>query len=332
MQIAVIIIGVCLVIALLMLRPLIKIRRTSSTTGKPPEPHRPELTHNLYRHVEVLSREIGSRSLQEYGKMKQAQTYIETFLREAGIFYEIQDYKVNGKSYGNVVVTLPGKKNPPQTIVVGAHYDTIPNTPGADDNASAVSLLLEMCRSLRDYAPDNTIKLVFFTLEEPPVFDTRNMGSYVFAKDAKKRNEDIKLMICLEMIGYYNNREKGQEFPLPLMNLFYPTTPDFVLVIGDIASKSLTVLTGDKIRQASGLQVKTLTVPRFFPGIKLSDHSSFWKNGYRAIMITDTGFYRNPNYHNSKDTIDTLDFDKITALYEGMVKTVKDLSRKEDIN
>ena len=328
MKIAVIVIGLCLVFAILIVRPLIKIRCTSSMTGEPPEAHRPQITHNLYRHVEVLSREIGSRSVHECGKLKQAQTYIETCLREYGMAGEAQDYTVNGKTYSNVVVTLPGTKNPPQTIVIGAHYDTVADTPGADDNASAVSLLLEICRALRGYSPDNTVKLVFFTLEEPPVYDTRNMGSYVFARDAKERDEDIKLMICLEMIGYYNHRGKGQEFPLPLMNLFYSPVPDFVLVIGDIASRKMVLLTGDTIGRASGLRVETLAVPQFFSGIKLSDHSSFWKNGYRAIMITDTAFYRNPNYHTSGDTIDTLDFNKMTALCEGMVQTVRAISRQ----
>ena len=126
--------------------------------------------------------------------------------------------------------------NPPETIIIGAHYDTILDTPGADDNASGVAVLLEMCRALHNDSPGKTIKLVFFTLEEPPVFDTEKMGSWIFARDARARGENIILMISLDMLGYYNDNEKRQQYPLPLMNLFFPTTPNFIVVAGDTPS------------------------------------------------------------------------------------------------
>jgi len=324
----IIVIGLILAIAIIILFPIIKIFHTSSVCRKPPEDHLPELTHNLYRHVAVLSKEIGSRSLKEYENISKAQNYIETFLQGICFPYELQSYVVNGKTYSNVIAALPGSDNPPQTIVIGAHYDTILDIPGADDNASAVAVLLEMCRALQNYSPGKTIKLVFFTLEEPPIFDTEKMGSWIFAKDAKKRGEEICFMISLDMLGYYSDKEKGQQFPLPLTNMFYPTTPNFILVVGDTSSRHMVTLTADKIRQACTLNVESLTVPRFFPGIKLSDNLSFWKMGYKALMITDTAFFRNPNYHTTKDVIDTLNFDKMTSLCEGLVAMTKDLSRQ----
>ena len=330
MEIAVIVIFAFLAIAILMARPLIKIRRMSSVTDRAPEPHKPQLTHNLYRHVRALAHQIGSRSLSEYDKLKEAQTYIETVLRESGIPYSIQDCPAHEKTCANIVVTFPGSRPLPQKILIGAHYDTIPGTPGADDNASSVSVLLEMCRALKNSTPDKTLQLVFFTLEEPPSFDTERMGSRVCAGEARKNNEDILLMICLEMIGYYSPRKNGQEFPLPLMNLFYSAVPDFVLVAGDLASRKMVAFAGDCIRRTSGLRVETLTVPQCFPGIKLSDHSSFWRRGYRAIMITDTAFYRNPNYHTPMDTIDTLDFKAMTALCETLIKMVHELDGRPD--
>ena len=311
--------------------PMIKIAHTPSEIKDVPHPDSLSLTHHLYRHVEVLSSEIGSRSLNEVDKIDRARNYIETCLLEGGLPYVRQDYQYyNKKTYSNIIVTRPGRAEPAETIVIGAHYDTISTTPGADDNASAVAVLLEMCLALKDYLPDKTLKLVFFTLEEPPVFDTKKMGSYVFAEDAKKRGENIYAMISLEMLGYYSNRKKGQQFPLPFMNMFYPTTPDFILIVGDSASRHFVELTGDNLRQASDVQVETLTVPRYFPGITLSDNSSFWKMGYNAIMITDTGFYRNPNYHSPKDTIGTLDFHKMTSLCLGLVETIKVLCKSEN--
>jgi hypothetical protein len=323
----IIVIGLMLAIAIIILLPIMKVCRTPSVWRNPPRDHLPELTHNLYHHVAVLSKEIGSRSLREYDKINQALNYIEMFLQGICFPYVLQSYRVDGKTFSNVVATLPGNDDPPEAIVIGAHYDTVWNTPGADDNASGVAVLLEMCRALQNYSPGKTIKLVFFTLEEPPIFDTESMGSWIFASDAKARGENIVLMISLDMLGYYNDNEKRQQYPLPLMNLFYSTTPNFIVVAGDTRCRHMVASTADKIRRACHFKVEDLTAPRFFPGIKLSDNLSFWKMGYKALIITDTGFYRNPNYHTDSDTIDTLNFDKMTSLCEGLVAMTKDLSR-----
>jgi Zn-dependent M28 family amino/carboxypeptidase len=314
------------IILIIITRPLIKIRNTKSTSGKLPEPHNPEITHNLHRHVEVLCNEIGSRSVYEYEKIVQAKQYLEFCLLKLEVPYVLQEFMRKDKAFANIIVTLNGTNKSPETIVIGAHYDTVFNTPGADDNASAISVLLEMCRILKGYSPGKTIKLVFFTLEEPPAFNTQYMGSYIFARDAKKRGEKIHLMIALEMLGYFSEDKNKQEFPFLLMRLFYPTTPNFILVVGNLASKHLVKLTGDKLNKVCDLQVETLTVPSFFPGVGLSDNGSFWKMGFNAIMITDTAIYRNPNYHTTHDSIDTLDFNKMTSLCEGLVEAIKELS------
>ncbi|MRR16009.1 MAG: M28 family peptidase [Deltaproteobacteria bacterium] len=323
-----IIVALLLVGIALILFPIVRIRRMPSVWRHPPQDHLPELTHNLYHHVDVLSREIGSRSLREPHKLCQAQNYIETFLQKIHFPYVLQSYRVNGKTFSNVIATAPGNNNPPETIVIGAHYDTILNTPGADDNASGVAVLLEMCRALQNNAPDRTVKLVFFTLEEPPVFDTEQMGSWVFATDARARGENIALMISLDMLGYYNDNEKRQQYPLPLMDLFYSDTPNFIVVAGDTPCRHLVASAADHIRRTCDFRVEDLTVPRFFPGIKLSDNLSFWKMGYKAMMITDTGFYRNPNYHTQQDTIETLNFDKLASLCEGLIAMARALGRR----
>lgn len=279
---------------------------------------------NLYKHVDELAVKIGPRSLYQYGKLKEAEDYIKNTLKEFGLEYTLQTYDFGGKSFNNVIVTLPGEKEPGKVVVIGAHYDTVPTTPGADDNASAAAVLLEICRNLKDYRPAKTLKLIFFVNEEPPAFNTKHMGSYVYAKRAKQEKEDIVGMICLEMVGYYSDIKGGQTFPLPLMNLIYPDTPNFIAIVGNFKSRKLVKHMARSIKKASTIPVETLSTFEFVPGVNLSDHASFWKMGYPAVMVTDTSFYRNPNYHTPDDTINTLDFEKMAKLLKGLISAAKD--------
>jgi len=228
--------------------------------------------------------------------------------------------------YGNVIATIDGKKTPGETVVVGAHYDTVTGTPGADDNASGVAVLLELSRLLRESRPDRTLRLVFFCLEEPPVFRTPSMGSFVYAERAKAAGERVSAMISLEMLGYYGTAAGGQAFPLPFMNLFFSTTPDFIAVVGNLSSRRLVQDIAASIRE-TGMAVETLSTGSFVPGVDFSDHRSFWKMGYPAAMLTDTAFYRNPHYHASSDTIDTLDFRRMALLLDGLERAVRRLCR-----
>jgi hypothetical protein len=188
----------------------------------------------LYRHVEELTVKIGSRSVFEYGRLTAAKEYILASLRQMGFTPAVQDFNYQERVFSNIIVSLPGKTRPEEVVVIGAHYDTVAGTPGADDNASSVAALLEMCRLLKDHSPERTLKLVFFTLEEPPVFRSEHMGSFVYAREARNRQEKIGAMICLEMLGYYSDQKGGQSFPLPLMSLMFPSTPDFITVVGNL--------------------------------------------------------------------------------------------------
>ncbi len=282
----------------------------------------------LYRHVEELSVKIGSRSVFEYGKLTAAKEYILSSLRQMGHTPAVQDFTYQEKVFSNIIVALPGKTHPEDVVVIGAHYDTVAGSPGADDNASAVAALLEMCRLLKDFSPERTLKLVFFTLEEPPVFRSEHMGSFVYAREARNRQEQISAMISLEMLGYYSDKEGGQSFPVPLMSLMFPSTPNFIAVVGNLSSRSLVNKVSDSLRKGSSVPVETLTTISFVPGVDFSDHRSFWKMGYPAVMITDTAFYRNPNYHKETDRIDTLDFNRLSSLLDGLVQMAKDLSQR----
>jgi len=320
------IIVIAILLAAFLVYSVLKIRSAASVSVSRPESTHSGDVHRLYAHVEQLSVHIGSRSIYEYDKMEDTKRYIVSCLESFGHIPTLQNYEYGGKTYSNIIVSIPGATYPDETVIFGAHYDTVYGTPGADDNASAVAVLLEMCRALKSSAPGRTLKLIFFFLEEPPVFRTEHMGSYVYAKEAKARNENITSMICLEMVGYFTDKKGGQTFPLPLMSMMYSTTPDFIAVVGNLRSRGLVERVKNSLISASRIPVETLTSVSFVPGVDLSDHRSFWKMGYPAVMITDTAFYRNPNYHMEYDTIDTLDFTAMADLLKGLLQVAKDLT------
>jgi hypothetical protein len=317
---------ITILLAAFLIYAVLKTRSSASVSASRPHSTYVGDVHQLYTHVEHLSVTIGSRSLYEYDKIEDTKRYIVSCLKTFGYIPTLQNYDYEGKTFSNIIVSIPGVQYPDEAVIVGAHYDSVYGTPGADDNASAVAVLLEMCRALKSVSPGRTLKLIFFFLEEPPVFRTEHMGSYVYAKEAKARNENITAMICLEMVGYYSDKKDGQTFPLPLMSMMYSTTPDFIAVVGNLKSRSLVDKIKNSLLKASRIPVETLTSVSFVPGVDLSDHRSFWKMGYPAVMITDTAFYRNPNYHTENDTIDTLDFNTMADLLKGLLQAAKDLT------
>jgi len=316
---------IIILLAAFLFYSVLKVRFAPSVSVPKPDSNHASVVNRLYQHVEYLSVSVGSRSVFEYEKIEAAKHYIVSTLEHIGYTPSFQHFEYHHKAYSNIIVTLKGETMPDETVIIGAHYDTVYGTPGADDNASAVAVLLELCRALKDISPARTLKFIFFTLEEPPAFRSESMGSYVYAKHAKERGEKIQAMICLEMVGYYNDRKGGQSFPLPFMSLMYPSTPNFITIVGNVKSRSLTKKVAASIRRSSAIPVETLSTISSVPGVDFSDHRSFWKMGYAAVMITDTAFYRNPNYHSERDTIDTLNFSKMSSLLVGLIQAVQDL-------
>jgi len=317
---------IIILLAAFLIYSILKIRFTPSVSISRPAPTRSEDVYHLYRHVEQLSVHIGSRSVYEYDKITATKDYIVSCIEDFGFLPAFQSYIYHGKEYSNIVVSMPGTRRPDEIVIIGAHYDSVFDTPGADDNASAVAVLLELCHMLKDFSPARTLKLIFFVNEESPVFRSKYMGSYVYAMEAKAKNENVRSMISLEMLGYYSDKNGSQTFPLPLMNLIYPSTPNFIAVVGNLSSKSLVERVKNSLKEHSGIPVETLSTVSFIPGIDFSDHRSFWKMGYPAVMITDTAFYRNPNYHSRTDSIDTLNFDKMNDLLKGLLNVVKSIT------
>jgi hypothetical protein len=302
---------------------LLRVRTMISVTHHPAESI---LQGPLYRHVAHLTVDIGSRSIYEHEKLKKTEDYIYSTLERMGYKPQRQKVPYEDQSYNNIIVTLKGAATPDETVLIGAHYDTISGTPGADDNASGVAMLLETARMLKEFNPGRTLCLVFFALEEPPVFRTAYMGSAVYARQAKERGEKIVAMLCLEMLGYFSEKEGAQTYPIPVMRLFYPSRPDFIGVVGNLRSRRLVKEVARCLRKHASIPVETLSTVSIVPGVDFSDHKSFWEEGYPAVMLTDTAFYRNPKYHTSSDTIDTLDFSRMTDLLTGLVETIKDLA------
>ncbi len=286
-----------------------------------------DLTMNLKNHVIELSERIGERNAIRYESLNKAADYIEQCFRASGFEPVSQFYVLEGRKYRNIYVTVPGSSAPEEIIVVGAHYDTVFGTPGADDNASGVAGILELSRLFAGESPGRTIRFVAFTNEEPPFFRTGNMGSRVYAREARAKGENIAAMLCLEMIGCFSGKKGAQGYPLPLMNAFYPETADFIAVVGNLRSRELVKEVEKSMKRHRGVGVESLATFEWVPGVDFSDHYSFYKEGYPAVMITDTAFYRNANYHMGTDTAETLHYPSMAHVVLALRESLLDLAK-----
>ena len=280
------------------------------------------LIENLYRHVEYLSEKIGDRHLWKQGSLNKAADYIESVLTSSGYAVRRQSYSCYGQSVSNLIAEKAGTDK--EVVILGAHYDSVPGSPGADDNASAVAGLLELARLHQETSNKKTLVFSGFVNEEPPCFGSPNMGSMVYAKHLKEQRIPVEVMVSLEMIGYFSE-ERIQTYPLPGMGLVYPKTGDYIGVVGNFDSSKYVSSLKKGIRKYSKIKARSLTAPEFFGGINLSDNYSFWQHGYRAVMVTDTSFFRNRNYHQETDTIDTLNFDRMAEVVKGLYYTLLEL-------
>jgi Zn-dependent M28 family amino/carboxypeptidase len=209
--------------------------------------------------------------------------------------------------------------------LVGAHYDTAVFTPGADDNASGVAVLLELARLFQSVSSARTVRFAFFSTEEPPFFRTDDMGSRRYVERLKTRAETVSAMLCLEMVGYFSDEKSSQKYP-PLLRFFYPSEGNFAAVVGDFGSRQLVRRVAREIRASCRVPVESASLPRPVPGVDFSDHLNFWREGIPAVMVTDTAFYRNPHYHGPTDTPDKLDYILMSELTKGLASAVRALA------
>jgi Zn-dependent M28 family amino/carboxypeptidase len=286
---------------------------------------RAELESRLRRHVETLAGGIGERHVGRPKALHAAEAYIAGELAAIGYSVARQAYLAQGVESSNLEVTVPGGARASEIVLAGAHYDTVPGSPGADDNASGVAGLIEIARALQDERPARTVKLVAFVNEEPPFFYFGEMGSRVYARAARKRGDDIRVMLSLEMLGCYSDAAGSQAYP-PFLGYFYPEAGNFIAFVSNLRSRRALREVVSAFKGASDFPAEKLASPGIVPGVSWSDQLSFWREGYPGVMVTDTAFYRYRHYHSATDTPDRIDYVRMAKVVEGLVTAVEVLA------
>lgn len=286
-----------------------------------------QLSGFLKAHVDTLCT-LGERNARSYEALTASVAYIRHSFEALGYTVKKQDFTFANKVMTNLEVEVKGSKYPERIIVVGAHYDTVYGSPGADDNASGTASLLEMARLLRDHKPDYTIRLVAFANEEHPEADWHTMGSYEYARACHERKDDIRGMMVLEMLGCYSDAPNSQQYPYPF-NLFYPTVGNFIAFVGNTKSRAIVTRAIEAFRKNTAFPSEGVSAPEKYRDIQRSDHSCFWDFGYQALMITDTSNFRYRPYHTAEDTPEKLDYERMARVTEGLAHSVMALASAE---
>ena len=284
--------------------------------------HNTAKTERLYRDVEFLTELRPFRNHRNLESLEKVCNYLRKEFSKAGYETEDQKWTAGGKEYTNVIASYNSGKS--KRLIVGAHYDVAGDQPGADDNASAIAGLLETARLVAENKPvlDYRIDFVAYCLEEPPYFASEQMGSYIHAKSLHDQNAEVLGMICYEMIGYFSEEPGSQQFPNAEFAKRYPDKGNFITVVGSMEFDHFNSKVHRLMRRDSAIDVQLASLPPSMGLAGMSDQRSYWKFGYNALMINDTSFLRNPHYHLKSDTIETLDFEKMTEVVNSSYKAV----------
>ena len=290
-----------------------------------------EVRDRLRGHVETLAGAIGERNAHAFGyaRLQEAAAYIREQFERCGYTVEEQAFSVLKNDVVNIEAALAGTSLADEILIVGAHYDSVIGCPGANDNASGIAGMLEVARLLADSAPARTVRFVAFVNEEPPFFQTDDMGSLVYARRCRQRGENVVGMISLETIGYYSDREGSQQYPAPF-NLYYPSVGDFIGFVGNLKSRSFVRKAIALFRDQAAFPSEGVAAPSYLPGIGWSDHWSFWQQGYPALMVTDTAPFRYPHYHTAEDAPDKIDYDRTARVVVGLTRVVSGLASADE--
>jgi hypothetical protein len=267
---------------------------------------------DLKKTVQTLSGEIGIR----YDRSSLDQTLKVI----APLLPQHQDYQSKGIMYQNRSLEIRGQTKPDEIILIGAHYDTVAISPGADDNASGIAALLSLSQQFEQAKFAKTVRFVAFAQEELGL-----LGSQAYAERSKQLNENIVAMLSFDMLGYYTDRPGSQAYPIPVGNL-YPDRGNFLALISNLQSRDLLRDCIQSFRKSATVPSEALALPDLVKDIGRSDHASFWRAGYPAILVTDTASFRNPHYHRDSDRISTLDFDRFTRAVDGIATIIEDLA------
>lgn len=278
---------------------------------------RQEISASLRAHVYQLADTIGERNVYHPDALHAAEDYIRQTWEAMGYEVRPQEYTVMGVRSANLEVSVPGGGNAGEILLVGAHYDTVYGGPGANDNGSGVASLLELSRLFVHADLQRTLRFVAFVNEEPPFFFTANQGSRHYASAVKQRGDDIRLMLSLETMGYYRDEPGSQSYP-PLFRYFFPDRANFIAFVSNLRSRRQLRKLARAFRKSCDVPEEHVATFAWIPGVAWSDHLSFWRHGYSAVMVTDTAFYRYPWYHSPEDTAEKLDYERLAAVTLGL--------------
>lgn len=282
------------------------------------------LRDELARDVQTLAGEIGERNLEHYDKLQAAANFIERSFSAAGFQSRRDGYDVRGKLCESIEVEIPGTE--PGIVLIGAHYDTVFGSPGANDNGSGVAGLLALARRFAGKPTKQTLRFVAFPNEEPGHFQTEQMGSWVYASRCKARGDRITAMISLETIGYFSSVPGSQNYPVAGLGAIYPDGGNFIAFVGNVSSRALVRRAIGSFRKQATLPSEGAALPASVPGVGWSDHWAFWQHGFPAIMLTDTAPFRYPHYHARSDTPDKLNYDSMARLIAALEHVIRELS------
>jgi Zn-dependent M28 family amino/carboxypeptidase len=306
-------------------------------TAVPGTPHRgalPALTAEETALAAQLKRHIAMIAAREHNvacheELEQVARYIEATLAAMGYAVGRQEFFTDGKPVRNIdAVIEPAGISDPEVIVVGAHYDSVRGSPGANDNASGTAAVLELARMLRDLdgKSGKRLRFVLFVNEEPPYFGTEAMGSLNYARALARRRERVVAMYSLETIGFYSSAPGSQAYPAPF-GLIFPDRGDFVAFVGLLRSRPLLRETVRSFRSHAAFPTIGGVAPGFVPGIAWSDHWAFAAQGFQAVMITDTAPFRYPHYHRASDTPDKVDSESLARVVKGIERVIRERAR-----
>ncbi|MCB9173930.1 MAG: M28 family peptidase [Flavobacteriales bacterium] len=280
-------------------------------------------TSQIKNHLIAITKTNGYRNYKNVELLNNTADYIFNHFQKYADTVYFQEYIVDKITYKNVICSFGIEKL--KTIVVGAHYDVCGNQEGADDNASGIVGLLQLAKELSGKELNHKIELVAYTIEEPPYFRTEFMGSYVHAKSLIDNNVDVYGMVSLEMIGYFKEEKRTQSYPLGILSLFYGNRGNYITLVNKFGKGSFARRFSKEFKKTKIINTKKFTGPKSLPGIDFSDHLNYWKFGFSSLMITDTAFYRNKNYHEKTDVLESLDFSKMGLVIDGVLKSLLEL-------
>jgi Zn-dependent M28 family amino/carboxypeptidase len=302
---------------------LVRAMRTPETDiVREPHPAAPRLR----AHVEMLAGTIGERNLWRADALGRAADYIAGELARSGLAPSRYAFNVSGQTVSNLDATLAGAGAPDETVVVGAHYDSVAGCPGANDNATGVAAMLELAARLSRSPQRRTVRFAAFVNEEPPFFQTAHMGSLVYANAAQARGDRIVGMLSLETMGFYSNEKGSQQYPAPLAML-YPDVGNFIGFVTNLGSARLLLTARRAFKARTPFPLQSAAVPAAIPGVGWSDHWAFWQAGYPAMMVTDTAPFRYPWYHTADDTPDKIDYERLAHVVDGLQAVVEAVAR-----